>query len=272
MKYNKNWLKQKTVVITGASSGIGAEISKLLVEKYNCKVIGIARNETKMQNFAKSLGCENFSYYLFDVGKEDEWCDFSKELQNKNIKVDLLINNAGMLPQFKRAVDGNIEQTKNVFETNFFSAIYAYKHIYENLKKSQTPSIVNICSSDALCPLVGTSLYASSKGAMKNYFEAMQVEENKNMYIGIIYPGFVKTNIFNNQKNEKDKIVDKFSMKPEKMGKKIVNSIKKCKKRKVIGVDAKLMACMYRFFPKFSLKFFAFVLKKAKIKLYKDVF
>ena len=272
MKYKNNWLNQKTVVISGASSGIGAEISKILIEKYSCKVIGIARNESKMKEFAKKVNSEKFSYYLFDVASEEMWTEFAKKLKTQGIQVDILINNAGTLPPFLKATNFDVEPTKSVFETNFFSAIYAYKHLYDNLKESNNSSIVNICSSDALCPLVGTSLYASSKGAMKNYFEAMQVEENNNMYVGIVYPGFVKTNIFENQKNEKDKIIDRFSMNPNKMAKKIVKSIKKCKKRKVIGFDAKFMDFLYRFFPKFSLKFFSYILHKSKIKLYKDVF
>ncbi|MBQ3494878.1 MAG: SDR family NAD(P)-dependent oxidoreductase [Clostridia bacterium] len=274
MKYKKDWLNGKTIVISGASSGIGAQVSKLLVKKYNCKVIGIARNENKMQNFVKDLGesAKNFSYYLFDVSDEQSWEQFAINLKNDKIQIDVLINNAGFLPAFNKATMQDVEQTKNSMQTNFYSSIYAYKQLYSNLTNSTSPCIVNICSSDALCPLVGTSLYASSKGAMKNYFEAMQIEENQNMHIGLIYPGFVKTDIFKNQTNEKDKIVDKFSMNAEKAAKKIVKAIKKCKKRKVIGFDALFMDFMYRHFPKFSLRFFAYILRKSKIKLYKDVF
>ena len=63
----KNYLFNKTVVITGASGGLGFAIAKILIEKYNCKIIGIARNEEKMLNSIQTLGEKkcNFSYHLF---------------------------------------------------------------------------------------------------------------------------------------------------------------------------------------------------------------
>ena len=65
----KNWLKDQTIVITGASSGIGRELSKLFIEKTGAHVIGIGRSEEKMKNFVAELGekSELFSYELFDV-------------------------------------------------------------------------------------------------------------------------------------------------------------------------------------------------------------
>ena len=64
------WLHGKTVVVTGASGGMGAGIAATLIKKHGCTVIGIARNEQKMLNVISELGEENakrFSYRLFDV-------------------------------------------------------------------------------------------------------------------------------------------------------------------------------------------------------------
>ena len=67
----KNWLKGGTVVVTGASSGIGKELCKILLEKYAVKVIGVGRDEMKMLSLVAELtetAKENFTYRLFDVG------------------------------------------------------------------------------------------------------------------------------------------------------------------------------------------------------------
>ena len=62
----KCWLDNKTCVITGASSGIGRFISKILIEKHNCHIIGVGRSEEKMKNFISELKDkkDNFEYKL----------------------------------------------------------------------------------------------------------------------------------------------------------------------------------------------------------------
>ena len=84
----KTWLYNKTVVVSGASGGLGFAISKLLIEKYGCKIIGIARNENKILAAKESLGenSDKFSYRLFDVSERNNWINFKNELINNNIK------------------------------------------------------------------------------------------------------------------------------------------------------------------------------------------
>ena len=59
-----NWIDNKTVVITGASAGIGKGVTETLIKKHNCKVIGIARSQEKTEKFVEELGeyAKNFSY------------------------------------------------------------------------------------------------------------------------------------------------------------------------------------------------------------------
>ena len=68
MKY----LRNKRIVLTGASSGIGREMAKQLVKKYGATVIGIGRNEEKLQTLKSELG-DNFSYYTMDVSVKNNW-------------------------------------------------------------------------------------------------------------------------------------------------------------------------------------------------------
>ncbi|MBO7318884.1 MAG: SDR family NAD(P)-dependent oxidoreductase, partial [Clostridia bacterium] len=72
---NKCWFDYKTVILSGASSGIGKGIAERLIKDHGCKVVGIARNEQRLQNFKAELGDkgDNFTYYTFDVSQEDKW-------------------------------------------------------------------------------------------------------------------------------------------------------------------------------------------------------
>lgn len=271
----KNWLNGKNVVLTGASSGIGKEITKILIERFNCFVLGIARNEEKMLKLLEELGNkkEKLSYKLFDVSSKTNWEDFAKFLEKENISVDVLINCAGVLPNFDKFENYDLETIEKVLQVNFYSAVFAIKNLLPILRKSEKPMIVNVASSAALCTIPGTSIYSASKAALKNFSEALEAENGKNMRVSLIYPGFTKTDIFRSQKNEETNgLVDKISMSASKMAKKIVKTIKNRRRRAVVGFDAKLMNLLYKLFPRSAGRICGFVLKKAKVKLFSDVF
>ena len=126
----KSWLYNKTVVITGASGGLGFSIAKRLILEYNCKIIGIARNEAKILKSIESLGEKkyNFSYRLFDVSIKENWLSFYNYLVENNIEIDMLINNAGfMLPfsTFDKYTDKEIDE---IIYTNFISNVIDFLH------------------------------------------------------------------------------------------------------------------------------------------------
>ena len=83
---NKCWFDYKTVILSGASSGIGKGIAERLIKNHGCKVIGIARNEQRLQNFKAELGnkADNFTYYTFDVSQEDKWLELADTLKKEN--------------------------------------------------------------------------------------------------------------------------------------------------------------------------------------------
>ena len=93
-------LKGKKVIISGISSGIGKEIARILIEKYDCEVYGIARNEDKIVSFKNELSKPRnlVGYSLFDVATEQNWINLQNELDNIGFKAQILINCAGFLP------------------------------------------------------------------------------------------------------------------------------------------------------------------------------
>lgn len=270
-----SWLYGKTVVLSGASSGIGREMTKILIKTHNCKVLGIGRNEEKMKSLKQELvdKSENFSYYLFDVAVNKNWLDFAKEITEKDIKIDVLINNAGQLPPFNKFDNYSIEDCENIMKINYFSNIYSIKALIDIIRKSETPAIINISSSASLCAMPGISIYTASKGALKNFTESLIAEEKGKIYVSLICPGFTKTDIFRNQTvKTSSKLVNLISMQVEKMGKKIVKCIEKKKTRKVFGVDAKLMSFLYQIIPSKASTIYGGVLRASKVSLFDNVF
>lgn len=273
------WLQGKTVVVTGASGGMGAGIAATLIKKHGCTVIGIARNERKILNFINELGEENakrFSYRLFDVSVRENWESFAKELEEENIAVDVLINNAGILPKFKRFDRYSYEEIERAMNINFYSCIYSVKTMLPILQKSSTPAIINIDSSAALMTLAGTSVYSASKAALKSFTEALRLEFAGKIYVGMVCPGFTKTDIFSGQgdvgKGRGSKIIEMVSTDCDKMVKMIMFGIERKMPMQVRGMDAHAMSICNRLLPVAGSKLYSTIMKAAKVDIFDEVF
>lgn len=269
----KSWFASKNIVITGASSGIGRKIVDILIKDYGCKVLGVSRNAERAQKVYDEISAftDKYSYYCFDVSKKEEWIKFVDYLVDKDFIPVLVINNAGMLPKFRSATKTDIDDIEKVLYTDFLSAVYSFKLIYD--KFGDKVSFVNVSSSASLASLAGTSAYSSAKSALRSFTECVSVELKKKTYVGIVCPGFTKTEIFKNQSQPIDQgLIGKVSMPVQKMAKKIVKGIKRKKRRMVFGKDAHLMSILARLMPKKSTDITSSFLKMSKMSLFDEVF
>ncbi|MBQ8468924.1 MAG: SDR family NAD(P)-dependent oxidoreductase [Clostridia bacterium] len=267
-----NWLKEQTVVVSGASSGIGKELTKLFIQKANAHVIGIARNEQKMKDFVAELGesASHFSYELFDVSKEENWKNFAEKLTVQNITPALVVNNAGIMPPFNNFLNISLEEGKKVMDTNFYSVVYATHYLLPLL--SQNGGVANIASSDALLSVGGTNYYAASKGAVRAFSQALRYEF-PTKYIACVFPGFTDTNIFRDIKmSDKDKRrINRIISPTNKIAKKIYRALVRRKKYKVVGWDAHAFSMLSRLMPSGGARLVNGVLKKAKVDMFSSV-
>ena len=272
----KHWLNDKTVVISGASGGLGFSIAKTLINKYNCNVIGIARNEGKLLKAIETLGDKKskFSYKIFDVSIKENWQDFYNYLVDNNIKIDLLINNAGFMLPFKKFESCSDTEIDDIVRTNFLSIVNSTKILLPLIKQSPTPAIVNVASAAGILAVVGQSMYCATKFAVKGFTETIQQDYKGKIYIGGVYPGFIKTDILQRQVDDakNDKIIGKFMMPLSKATKKIVKGIAKKKKRIAFGYQARAMSLMTRLFPKSAPSIIRSVFKLSKMDLFEQLF
>ena len=159
-------------------------------------------------------------------------------------------------------------------QTNFYSVVYGTKALSPILKGDgkDRAGIVNICSSGALCTVVGTSAYSASKAAVKAYTESLQLEEKGKKYVAVFYPGTTATELFRNDENTKNSALDLVAMSAEKMSRKILRKIDKKRKRAVVGFDAKTMNLLAKLAPVWGLNLIAWVMKTSKSKVFERVF
>lgn len=274
---NKNWMDGKTVIITGASGGMGKGVAEKLIKEHGCTVIGIARSEEKMKKVVAELGDykDKFTYKLFDVSVEKNWLEFADYLKENSIKPDILINNAGILPKFDRFQNYTVEYIEKAMNINFYSAVYSIHTLLPMLLESPSPAIINVDSSAALMTLAGTSVYSASKAALKSLSEALREELRGKCYVGIVCPGFTKTDIFRDQSASDakgQKMLNMVSTSCERMVKMIMNDIKTKKPLGVHGFDAAFMNYFGRILPVQGGRLFSAVMKASKMPLFDPVF
>lgn len=136
MKTKNSWLNGTTVLITGVSSGIGRELTTVLIEKYSAKVFGVARREEKLISLKNKFG-KSFDYFAADVSKLENWQSILKHVESNNIKIDVLINNAGTIHNFLPFFKLNIETIEKIMQINYFAAIYGMQTFLPMLFKSK---------------------------------------------------------------------------------------------------------------------------------------
>jgi short-subunit dehydrogenase len=177
----------KIVLVTGASSGIGKAIAIFLSEK-GMKVYGTSRRPKESHNLP-------FTFVALDVLNPDSIKKAIDFVIEKESKIDVLINNAGM------GITGPIEDTptdemRKVFDTNLFGAIDVMKAVLPQMRKQKSGMIINVTSIAGYMGLPFRGIYSATKGALELVTEATRMEV-KNFGIDIvnIAPGDFATNI-----------------------------------------------------------------------------
>lgn len=196
--------KGKTVVITGASSGIGAA-SALEFAKRGANVALVARTEKKLKaiesGFAK-LGIKSLVCQC-DVSQKSHVQKMGDEVLGKFGTIDVLVNNAGFAI-YGKVSDLSIEQIESQMATNYFGMVYCTKRFLPEMLAKNSGHIVNVASVAASFGLPGIASYCASKFAMLGFSEGLRHElHGTNVGITVVSPIMVRTHFFDNPSFEK---------------------------------------------------------------------
>ncbi len=188
-------LKGKTAIITGASSGIGADFSKALTEK-GCRVYGLARRSERLDEMRSRLG-ELFHPVVQDVNDYEGLEQWVGETFAGDVKPDILVNNAG-LGLFGAIDEIPTENWDVMIQTNLTSVFRLTRLIVPLMKRSEGAShIVNIASVAGLIGNPKLSGYNATKFAIRGFSESLMKElRESRIKVTCIYPGSIATEFF----------------------------------------------------------------------------
>ena len=263
-----DWLYGRNVVLTGCSTGMGKEVLLILVKKYGCNVMGVARNKAKLDELKAELG-DKFSYRRFNISSQEEWRNFAKELDDMGFNTDIIINNAGMIQPFGQFNDMTDDQIDKIIKTNLLSVVYGCKAMIPAIKKSKFGYVCNVASASAILPFGGESIYSATKAAVWGLTECLAQElRGFNIGVSCVMPGPVKTDIYKAREGEgtapkADKMVQSVGITAQTAGKRIVKAIGKGKLRFFTDFMAQLMSLGMRMMPRITPKFSGSIMKKS---------
>ena len=185
-------MKDKCVLVTGSSSGIGYEITLKLLD-LGAKVIGIARNHdrSKLEN-------KNYTTYKCDVSAHQKLEILLKQILKKHPQINCFISNAGY-GDFGPLENFSTLQIKNFIATNLTSHIVITKLLISHFKRIKIGDIIFIGSEAGLLGAKNGSLYCTAKFGLRGFSEALSKDvANKNIRVSIINPGMIRTDFFEN--------------------------------------------------------------------------
>ncbi len=188
----------RTVLITGASSGIGAACAKTLAREGNYRLLLCARREVRLLELKSQLekDFENIEIHTFvlDVQNRDEVFDRIENLPSSWKNVDVLINNAGLSQGLDAVQDGNPDDWDRMIDTNVKGLLYVTRAVTPLLKQSQNAHIVNLGSIAGKEVYPNGNVYCATKHAVDALNKAMRIDLLPfGIKVTAINPGMVET-------------------------------------------------------------------------------
>ena len=257
-----NSFKNKTIWITGASSGIG-EATAYTFAKEGAKLILTALEADILENVkAKALqaGASAVEILPFDLSRLDELENLANEALAKFGKIDILYNNAG-ISQRSNTIDISMDVIRKIMDVNYFAPVILTKTLLPKMVGQGGGHFVVTTSIAGKFGFPLRCAYSSSKHALYGFFETVQAEYfNQNIRVTIVCPGRVQTKIsfyaLEKDGSQHGKI-DKGQadgVTAEYAARKIVKAVSKEKREILIGKKELLMVYIKRFFPALAAK------------------
>jgi NADP-dependent 3-hydroxy acid dehydrogenase YdfG len=253
----ENIFKDKVVIVTGASSGIGEAVAREFA-KNGSKVVLAARSEEKLSKIVEEINAGNGTaiYVKTDVSKEDECRNMVETAVSKFGTVHILINNAGL--SMRAAFDDvDLRVLHRLMDVNLWGTIYCTKYALPYLVENKG-SLVGVSSVAGFHGLPGRTGYSASKFAIHGFLETIRIENLKRgLHVMIIAPGFTSSEIRRHaltadgtEQGESPRNEQKLSS-PEYVAKWVLKGIRKKKRNKLLTWDGRLTALFQRIIPAF---------------------
>lgn len=238
-------LENNTVLITGGSSGIGLELSKILIHKGN-RVIICGRSIEKLSAAKESE--PGLITYQCDLSDSQQCNDFAETINKNHPRLNILINNAAIVSKIDFINDENaMELAENEYRTNLIAPIRLIKLLYKTMQANDNPAIINITTGLIYAPRVIYPFYNSSKSALHSFTQTLRIrlKDEKSKVIEVMFPA-VNTPWHQGTP-------PKIAISAEVAVSEMINGLEKGKSEIKIG-GARILCLISRLAPSFALK------------------
>ena len=255
MRYS--FLKDKVIIVTGASSGLGLATVKLFAS-HGAKVVMAARSIDKLEQLkAEMPEPANVLCVKTDVAVEEDCKNLVEETVKTFGRIDVLVNNAGISMR-AMFIDLDLDVIKRLMDTNFWGTVYCTKYALPYLLESKG-SVVGVISTAGYLGLPGRTGYSASKFAIRGFLSTLRVEHRYDgLHVMVFAPGFTASDIRNKAlladgtpqgKTPRD---EKKMMTAEKVAKKMALGLKFRKNEMLLTPVGKITKFFTFALPKFS--------------------
>lgn len=256
-KIKHNYFYNKTVWITGASSGIGEQLTYDL-SKLGARLIISSRRKDALEKVRNQ--CEGYPNKIqivpIDLGEHQSILPKVKQILTEVGKIDILINNGG-ISQRAAAIDCELEIDKRIMDINFFGAIAMTKAILPSMIRHQLGQIITVTSVSGKIGVPLRTAYCASKFACHGFFDALRAEvAHYDIHVMTACPAYVKTNIAQNALQKDGTTSSSLDPNIENgmtttyVSQRILNGIRKRREEVYIGKREVMGIYVMRLFPK----------------------
>ncbi len=254
-------IENKTIWITGASSGLGEAMAKALSQNGN-RLILSARREDELRRVKASCNSDpaNIFIQVMDMREKTVMADICQTVINQVGVPDIVILNAGISNR-SYIVDTQYDVFDRIMDVNFFGNVALSKALLPHLIKKRAGKFVVISSLSGKFASPGRGAYSSSKHALHGFFDTLRMEHYKdNIRVLLVCPGFVQTNVTKNSLTGSGKPQGKLDattangMTANEAANRIIKGIIKNKQEIAFGGREKFGLLIKRFFPNLLTK------------------
>ncbi|WP_151737298.1 SDR family NAD(P)-dependent oxidoreductase ['Paenibacillus yunnanensis' Narsing Rao et al. 2020] len=245
-------LQDKVVVITGASSGIGALTAQLLSRQGAIPVL-LARSEEKLQQVAAELAGV-FGLYVCDVQDEEQVTRVFAEILAVYGRIDILLNNAGY-GKFADFTEMEPAEFDDMMDVNYMGIVRCTKAVVPHMLQRGSGQIVNVASMAGKIGSARAVAYTATKHAVLGFTNALRQELRKRgIVVSAVNPGPIATNFFKtaDPSGNYEKNVAWMMMAPEYVAKQIVKLMEKGKEEVDLPRLAAIGIRLYALFPRLA--------------------
>ena len=187
--------KNKKILVTGATGGIGNSIVKKLVS-LDGDILATGTNSEKLEELRSNY--PNISVIKFDISEHERIEEFVENVNSQLKGIDVIINNAG-ITRDNLSLRMKSEEWQKVIDTNLTSTFYICKHGIKKMLKNKYGRIVNVTSIVGHTGNLGQSNYSASKAGMIAMSKSLAIEyAKKNITINCVSPGFIQSKMTEN--------------------------------------------------------------------------